>query len=235
LDMIAIRERTDIDRGRLLVACLLFSLCIHLALFIAAKGKRHTETVDRLEVDLFHPAVDRSVPEAPRPLTYNVPETPEISDLRPLDLGHGPEPPHPIRATRLREFDFSRIELPKTWDFQDTHALEPPEKTPRLQGGVPRQDPVEAYLGTLRKQIEFNKVYPAFSRRKGEEGKVVVCFFINCEGGLELAEIVKSSGYVHLDKAAIKAVRCSSPFPPPPCVDREPLMFSVVLAFELAG
>jgi TonB family protein len=233
--MITIRERTDINHSRLLILCLLLSLCLHLALLLPTRGERHTETVDRLEVDFFHPAVDRTALQAPRPIKYNVPEIPNTSDVQPYDLGREPGPPHPIRTTGLREFDSPSIELPKTWDPQDTRVLEPPKTTPRLQTGVPRQDPVEAYLGALKKQIELNKAYPAFSRRKGEEGRVVVCFFVNCQGGLESTGIVKSSGYVHLDEAAVRAVRCSSPFPPPPCADREPLMFSVVLAFELAG
>ena len=68
--------------------------------------------------------------------------------------------------------------------------------------------------GDLRKQgVEATVVgmrrptYPRYSRRHGEEGTVVIAVEIKASGRAGKAEVVESSGYPRLDRAAIKAVR----------------------------
>ena len=48
--------------------------------------------------------------------------------------------------------------------------------------------------------------YPPFSRRMGEQGKVVLRVFVTVDGRAEKVELKASSGFERLDKAAIAAV-----------------------------
>ena len=57
-------------------------------------------------------------------------------------------------------------------------------------------------------------IYPTQSRRLGEEGVATVRMVINVQGRVAEANIVKSSGYPRLDKAAIESaykMRCAAP------------------------
>jgi protein TonB len=49
-------------------------------------------------------------------------------------------------------------------------------------------------------------VYPAMSKRLGEQGKVVVRVLIGVDGSAQKADINKSSGFDRLDQAALKTV-----------------------------
>ena len=50
-------------------------------------------------------------------------------------------------------------------------------------------------------------VYPALSRRLGEEGKLVLKVELDESGQVNIAQIVNSSGYKRLDEAAMAAVK----------------------------
>lgn len=65
-------------------------------------------------------------------------------------------------------------------------------------------DPVEAGKLTILKRVVPD--YPAFSRKRGEEGKVSVIALIR--GGVVIeAKISKSSGYPRLDQSAVRAAK----------------------------
>lgn len=49
--------------------------------------------------------------------------------------------------------------------------------------------------------------YPRFSRRKGEEGRVLLKVLVTAKGAPEQVEVENSSGHKRLDEAAIKAVQ----------------------------
>ncbi len=49
-------------------------------------------------------------------------------------------------------------------------------------------------------------VYPALSRRMGEQGRVVVRVLIGADGNAQRAEVRTSSGFERLDQAAIQTV-----------------------------
>lgn len=49
--------------------------------------------------------------------------------------------------------------------------------------------------------------YPRFSRRKGEEGRVLLKVLVTAKGGPGQVEVESSSGYKRLDEAAINAVQ----------------------------
>ena len=56
-------------------------------------------------------------------------------------------------------------------------------------------------------QYQPEPIYPAMSKRMGEEGKVVVLLFVGRDGFVEQSKIMESSGIALLDQAALEAVR----------------------------
>lgn len=67
----------------------------------------------------------------------------------------------------------------------------------------------ETGIGLVRSNIISlpEPVYPFLSRRKGEEGRVVIKAKISAEGGVLGARVTKSSSHPRLDQAALDAVR----------------------------
>ena len=50
-------------------------------------------------------------------------------------------------------------------------------------------------------------LYPASAKRAGEEGRVLLRVLVSADGRAQSVEIAKTSGFDHLDVAAIDAVR----------------------------
>ncbi|MGB1220349.1 MAG: energy transducer TonB [Alcanivoracaceae bacterium] len=50
-------------------------------------------------------------------------------------------------------------------------------------------------------------VYPSTSRRRGEEGTVVLAIHIDARGRVTAARVARSSGHARLDRVALEAVR----------------------------
>lgn len=50
-------------------------------------------------------------------------------------------------------------------------------------------------------------VYPKLSRRRGEEGQVMIELLVKKDGSVSDAHIKESSGYSRLDRSALEAVR----------------------------
>ena len=125
-------------------------------------------------------------------------------------------------------------------------AQSPPVNRPSVTlAAVPKPQPVRAevdtqmkqhYLAALAAKINRNKYYPLSSRRRGEEGKVVVRFVVQKNGELTELSIVESSGSRRLDAAALKTLRRVSPFRPiPETLGRDNWSISVPIAFSLRG
>ena len=73
-----------------------------------------------------------------------------------------------------------------------------------------------SYFRHLKELIEGVWVYPKVAREKGIDGSVGIQFTIDIDGNLVQAKVLKSSGYLFLDDAAVKALKDASPFPPLP-------------------
>ena len=68
-----------------------------------------------------------------------------------------------------------------------------------------------SYFLGLKKQIEGVWHYPRNAALRGEHGSLNLVFTISSNGYLEDVKIVHSSGYVALDKEAVRARRVASP------------------------
>ncbi|MCB1800590.1 MAG: energy transducer TonB [Gammaproteobacteria bacterium] len=92
----------------------------------------------------------------------------------------------------------------------------------------------ESYLAELAAAIERRKRYPRASRRRGEQGTVVVAFVIQRDGRLVDVTIKQSSGTGRLDEAALKTVQGLESFQPiPTALARDRWSISVPIAFSL--
>lgn len=76
-------------------------------------------------------------------------------------------------------------------------------------------------------------VYPAMSRRLGEQGKVVVRVLIGVDGSAQAAELRQSSGHPRLDQAALDVVRQWRYVPGKRGGVPEPMWFNVPITFVL--
>lgn len=72
------------------------------------------------------------------------------------------------------------------------------------------------YLKRLRRWIKQRMEYPAESKRRKEEGTVLVAFTIARDGTILSKEIRESSGFPGLDEAVLDMLDRSSPVPPLP-------------------
>ncbi len=90
------------------------------------------------------------------------------------------------------------------------------------------------YLDMVRLKIESRKQYPPFSRQRNIEGLVTVKFMIGPDGFISGLSVVRSSGFVSLDEAAVAAVNSAAPFSPPPDkYFKQQVRVKVPIAFEL--
>ena len=67
-------------------------------------------------------------------------------------------------------------------------------------------------ISHIRKQVLGTLSYPAVARRKGWSGRLLVGFVLCADGTVEDLEVVESSGYRILDRAALQAVAANVPF-----------------------
>jgi len=72
------------------------------------------------------------------------------------------------------------------------------------QGGSPEKD--KGAVTQAQPTTTCTPIYPRMSRRRGEEGIVVLSVDVNASGQGSNIQIVQSSGHARLDKAAIKAL-----------------------------
>ncbi len=117
--------------------------------------------------------------------------------VTPRETVRQPEPP-PILA--------AAADAPAMAAF--TIAPQPP--APPVLPPVPASPPAPAAVTAARFDAEYlqnpKPVYPVFSRRQGEEGKVQLRVRVSADGAALDVEIKQSSGFPRLDSAARAAV-----------------------------
>ena len=95
-------------------------------------------------------------------------------------------------------------------------------------------DALQSFARAVRRKIESSKKYPVSAQTAGIEGRTSVKMTILKDGRLRKAEVMKSSGYEILDRAALQSVRDAAPFPPiPQKVRRDELEMSITLVFKI--
>jgi protein TonB len=102
-----------------------------------------------------------------------------------------------------------------------------PAAAPRRAVADPR------YIDRLAAAIERERDYPVASRRRGEQGRVTLNIVIAANGHLISAEIVGSSGFDALDKAALGMVRRANLPPLGPQFGAESASFTIPIVFAV--
>jgi len=94
----------------------------------------------------------------------------------------------------------------------------PPIMAPVAPGPAPPAPPAAARLVEITQgETEYIKapkpVYPSLSKRNGEAGVVIIAVYYNAAGRALRANVLKSSGFERLDRAAYDAVMASQVTP----------------------
>jgi len=108
------------------------------------------------------------------------------------------------------------------------------KEIPPVQAKPSLSDIMQRFAQTVRRKIESSKRYPLAARKSMTEGRVGIRMTVMEDGRLETVEIIESSGYAILDKAALESVRRSAPFPPLPReAERKRVQMSIYLVFKM--
>lgn len=92
----------------------------------------------------------------------------------------------------------------------------------------------QQYKYELGRLIDAHKQYPKRAQRRNQQGKATVRFILMRDGAVRQVELLDSSGYPVLDKAAMRAIEAiSGKLPLPDEIDRDRWRLEVPLTFEL--
>jgi periplasmic protein TonB len=93
-----------------------------------------------------------------------------------------------------------------------------------------------SYLQGLKRRIELVWKYPETARTANQQGELLMSFTIAKSGKVESVELLKSSGYSTLDKAAQQAIMDASPFNPlPETWNKESFTITGTFVYRLYG
>lgn len=141
-------------------------------------------------------------PPPPRPLPVAQEAKPAPVERKPAVKRLEPLPPPPVLA--------AASEAPSAADF----AVPPPPPAPPAPAPVqaaPPSPPAPPPVTAARFDADYldnpKPVYPAASRRLGEEGTVLLAVRVGAAGAALAVELRQSSGHPRLDGAALDAVR----------------------------
>ncbi|MBP0124847.1 MAG: energy transducer TonB [Nitrospira sp.] len=121
--------------------------------------------------------------------------------------------------------------------------LEPtakPDAVPAQTAGIapaPANEPAKRDYGWLAeaiiRRVEELKRYPAAARIERAEGRVMVKIVLSEDGSVGEIEVVQSSGFPSLDKAAIETIRQAAPFHLPHPLGRPQLTIKIPISYRL--
>lgn len=115
-----------------------------------------------------------------------------------------------------------------------------PDSVPAQTAAIapaPTNEPAKRDYGWLSeaivRRVEELKRYPAAARIERAEGRVVVKAVINEDGSVGEIEIVQSSGFPILDKAAVETIKQAAPFHLPHPLGRPRLTIKIPISYRL--
>lgn len=102
---------------------------------------------------------------------------------------------------------------------------------PEETGGAPPE--YRAYLEAFRRKVQESLVYPAPALRRQLQGTVRLEVRLLDTGEVARVVVLRSSGHVALDEAAVRTVEDAGPFPFPTGIPSRPLTIHLPVVFEL--
>lgn len=162
------------------------------------------------------PTPPTPVEEVPLPKLAEVPKA-EIVVPKPPPKPKPKPKPQPPKPEKKPEPP--RDEPPAEKPVNTPPAPPAPPTAPKAQKSEPpmpsNSNALPNWQGEVQAKLAKNKEVPDALRR-GVEGQVVLHFVIGADGRLLSYEVVGGTGNASLDRAALKMLRKSDPFPPPP-------------------
>lgn len=177
---------------------LLVVLCLHVALVIWILHVRQgtPENVEPIRVSVR--MIEASAPTPPVAVPESVPDPvpePMMKPPKPLPrVVQIPEPVKPpVRKAEPRQPMLTALPQQPVTEDHGKASIAPPSVI------AVRYD--ADYLNNPA------PVYPILSRRRGEQGRVLLLVQVSAQGMAEKVEIQESSGHLRLDSAALEAVK----------------------------
>jgi protein TonB len=206
----AVRE---LDRpNRLLQGLILFSLGVHIILFMHIAGIYRSKALNFIELTMSNISkpTTRSIPRpSPRPKTPAMPQevnriqVKQVKQIK-VDPVNDEFPDGLMEGISIPSVDSSTIGT--TDNFRVTDFL----------GNDVEFGSSKDYLEMIILKIESVKQYPEQARTMQEEGRVTVGFVVNLSGMVKDVRVIEPCRYDSLNRAALEAVNDAAPFPRPP-------------------
>lgn len=207
----------EINRpNRLLQGLVLFSLGVHVILFMHISGIYRSKALTYIELSMFDASKPetRAIPRpALRPRTTDVPQ-----EVKTIQINH------PIPAFKQINVDpagdnsakglMEGISVPAV-DSTITGA-DSNYRIADFLGNDVEFESANNYFEMVILRIESVKKYPEEARVMQQEGQVTVEFVVTLSGTVRDIRVIKPCRHNILNDAAIRAVESAVPFPKPP-------------------
>ncbi|MCB5184779.1 energy transducer TonB [Methylobacillus gramineus] len=209
------------DESQFSVKALVFTILVHVAVFtslivISTREPHHEEAAPPMMVSLVQspepiPEVaitePQPVPKPPEPTPKPKPK-PKVVD-KPVPI-EAPKPVEPTQEVTKEVSEPAPVEkqAQSQAPVKDTPVVA--EKVEPVKKSEPKDEPIpEVSISGVSYSHQELPVYPAMSRRLGEQGVVMLRMLISEAGVPESIQIETSSGSERLDKAAVEAAKKS--------------------------
>jgi protein TonB len=195
------------------------------------------ETVKPIEPKVESPQVreelvERSIAELTQPIS------------EPVAVAALPEPveSHPVQQESVASASQSPSETPVTHEApalassQDNPVDAAPVQVTRTVGSSAEVKLDHQWLAeSLWRRVAELKRYPNSARMNGQEGKVILKAVIRSDGQLADVFVLKSSGYMALDMAAMEAVKLACPLHMKHAIGKPQIVVSLPIVYSLAN
>lgn len=223
-----------------LSVCLVVSLILHTLFALSLWGWFRSPAEARPSHDVIEVGIVQA-PPAMRPSAH--PATPgqrDVSLAEPAALtklpDQGRKAPEAVRDVEQAppvEDQTGRESMAEVTGGTSSGMPVAPAGTGPADGAVSAERDLAAahdtYTAELYRVIQRYFVYPALARRRGQEGKVQLSFIVGDDGRARDIQVLGSSGFSLLDRAAVETIR-KIPLPPPP---RRALQIPVTIVYRL--
>ena len=163
--------------------------------------------IDAPPADVVQPPAAASKPPQPEPQPK---EKPILSEPKPEPEPKPKPKPKPVEKPQTKAQPEKAVTPPPEPPAETVAADPPPPKTTAATQATPNSAagaPVTVPRIDAKHRNNPAPAYPRLSRRRGEEGTVVLELMVLKDGTVEEITIKESSGYPRLDKSAMEAVR----------------------------
>ncbi len=192
------------------------------------------------EADASRPSNKTRLAIAPPLLPVTVPPTPVMPEPEAAPVTETPKrasTPAPLKTTEAKHPlpDGSNKAIPSTSANTSPATASLPatgEGKQQSMGGIKGDSSL--YFSKLMAELNRHKRYPVLSKRRKEEGVVMVALAIARDGSILFTRIRNSSGHESLDKAAVELVNDASPLPSvPDSLTQVPLEVVIPIEYSL--